>query len=133
MKEKRSTASTQKRIIKQKKILLESLWKFPIVQLACEKSGISRATYYRWCEEDDMFSAEAQSQLQKGKALVNDLAESNILLWIKNADLRATMYWLNNNHSWYSHKPIQQNIIFQTDAGTKKKIQDILKTLNDEK
>jgi len=61
------------------------------------------------------------------------MAESNILLWIKNADLRATMYWLNNNHSWYSHKPIQQNIIFQTDAGTKKKIQDILKTLNDEK
>lgn len=130
MKEKRDTSSTQKRIAKQKQSLLEILEKYPIVQLACVKSGISRATYYRWCEEDDVFLEQAQSQLQKGKLLVNDMAESNILLWIKNADLRATMYWLNNNHSGYSHKPIQQNIIFQTDAGTKKKIQDILKTLS---
>ena len=130
MKQTRNTSSTQKRIVKEKDSLLEILWKFPIIQLACEKSGISRATYYRWCEDDDVFSEDAQSQLQKGKALVNDMAESNILLWIKNADMRASMYWLNNNKSWYSNRPIQQNITFQTDWATRKKIEDILKTLS---
>ena len=130
MKQTRNTSSTQKRIVKQKASLLEILSKFPIIQLACEKSGISRATYYRWREDDDVFSQEAQSQLQKGKEVVNDIAEWNILLWVKNADIRATMYWLNNNHPSYSNRPIQQNITFQTDKITTKKIEDILKTLS---
>ena len=79
MKQKRNTSLIQKRIIKQKENLLETLSKYPIIQVACEKSGISRATYYRWCDEDDVFFEKAQTQLQKGKDLVNDMAESNII------------------------------------------------------
>jgi len=37
----------EKRQSKNKEQLLEILKKTPIVQIACEKAGVGRATYYR--------------------------------------------------------------------------------------
>ena len=42
----------EKRQSKNKEQLLEILKKTPIVQIACEKAGVGRATYYRWRKDD---------------------------------------------------------------------------------
>jgi len=44
------------RITHNKKVLLEHLKKTPILQFAVEKSGVSRATVYRWRSEDKAFA-----------------------------------------------------------------------------
>jgi len=48
-----------------KELLLEHLEKTPIVQIACEKSGIGRSTYYRWLQSDPLFAKKAKKALQR--------------------------------------------------------------------
>lgn len=71
--------SIQDRQEEQKKLLLEQLTKTPIVQIACEKSGVGRATYYRWRKDDPDFAREADASLKEGRLLVNDMAESQLM------------------------------------------------------
>ena len=42
----------EKRIAEQKALMIETLEKVPIIQVACKRIGIARATFYRWKEED---------------------------------------------------------------------------------
>lgn len=92
--------------MRNKKLLLENLRKIPIVQIACKKSGVSRATYYRWLEKDEGFRNESQQALYEGTLMVNDLAESKVIESIQSGDMRASMYWLNNHHKSYSYNKI---------------------------
>ncbi|MHB8362759.1 MAG: phBC6A51 family helix-turn-helix protein [Patescibacteria group bacterium] len=93
-----------KRQNKSKRLLLENLTKTPIVQIACEKSGIGRATYYRWREQDQDFSTEADKALENGILLINDMAESQLISAIKDRNITATQYWLKHHHSKYKNK-----------------------------
>lgn len=86
---------------KQKELLLENLKKAPIIQLACEKVGISRATFYRWKKEDEKFSEKAEEAILKGQQLINELAESNLISAIKDKNMTAIIFWLKNNHKNY--------------------------------
>ena len=50
-----------------KKAIIEQLKKTPIIQVTCEKLGVSRATFYRWKKNDDKFSkVEIHSLLVTG-------------------------------------------------------------------
>ncbi len=119
------------RISSTKKNFLENIEKFPIIEIACQKTWITRTTYYRWLEEDEKFNIEAQQKLKIWKDLINDIAESNILSWVRDKDMKATMFWLNNNHKNYSNRPIQnQNYFYNSDPKTSKKIKDILKNFS---
>lgn len=84
--------------------LLEQLKKMPIVQIACEKAGISRATYYRWRKEDPDFALSADEALHDGVALVSDIAESQLLTQIRDGNLGAVMYWLKHRNANYNNK-----------------------------
>jgi len=42
-----------------KKLLIEQLKKTPIVQMACEKTGVARSTYYRWKKQNKTFAKES--------------------------------------------------------------------------
>ncbi|MDD5041973.1 MAG: phBC6A51 family helix-turn-helix protein [Candidatus Peribacteraceae bacterium] len=84
--------------------LLEQLRKMPIIQVACEKAGVSRATYYRWRKEDDAFTTSADEALQDGVSLVSDMAESQLLTGIRNGNLGAVMYWLKHRNTNYNTK-----------------------------
>lgn len=84
--------------------LLEHLGKLPIVQIACEKAGISRATYYRWRKEDADFAKTADEALQDGVSLVSDMAESQLLTQIRDGNLGAVMYWLKHRNQNYNNK-----------------------------
>jgi predicted DNA binding protein len=86
---------------KEKGLILEQLKKTPIVQIACEKTGIGRSTFYRWKKEDAKFLSEAESAILEGTLLVNDMAESQLLGAIRDGNLTAIIFWLKNHHSSY--------------------------------
>lgn len=87
-----------------KQLLLEQLKKTPIVQIACEKLGVSRASFYRWRAEDAAFAQRADEATLEGHLLVNDLAESQLIGAVKDRNLQAIMYWLKHHHKDYRNR-----------------------------
>lgn len=77
---------------------LREIRKTPIIQVACDKVGISRQTYYRWREQDFDFKVRADKALDEGEELVNDVAESTVLRGIQNQDKYWTTFWLDRRH-----------------------------------
>lgn len=97
-------SATEIRKTEQKQQLIEQLKKVPVIQIACEKLGISRMTYYRWHKEDEDFAKEADMAITDGSGLVNDLAESQLMTAIKNGNMTAIIFWLKHHHKAYATK-----------------------------
>jgi len=89
---------------KGRKIFLEELRKVPIVLVACEKTGISRNSVYRWKKEDKIFSKDMDEALADGEALVNDMSESQLLTLIKEKNFSAIRFWLNHRNPKFRDK-----------------------------
>ena len=87
----------------QDQFLIE-LAKIPIVQVACEKTDLSRNTVYRWRREDTSFAKKMDRALLDGVALVNDMSESQLLTLIKEKNFPAVRFWLNKRHPAYKDK-----------------------------
>ncbi len=81
--------------------LIQQIKKTPIIQIACEKTGISRATYYRWRKSDAEFREDADQALLDGAALVNDMAESQLISGIRSQNMTAIIFWLKHHHKDY--------------------------------
>ena len=92
----------EKRQSKNKELLLELLRKTPIVQIACEKVGIGRATYYRWRKDSPEFTKLSDQALLDGSLLVNDMAESQLMSAIKDKNMTGIMFWLRHHHPTYA-------------------------------
>lgn len=101
---KNSESKIIKRQSEQKSELLELLKKVPIVQVACEKLGIGRATYYRWHKDDEEFALKADEAIQNGKHFINDMAESQLISEIKEKNMTAIIFWLKHNHPTYGNR-----------------------------
>jgi len=82
----------------------EELAKVPIVQVACEKTGISRNSVYRWRKEDKTFASKMDKALAEGVALVNDMSESQLLTLIKEKNWSAISFWLRHRKDNYKDK-----------------------------
>jgi len=93
--------------MKNKLQVVEQLKTAPIVQIACQKTGISRATYYRWREIDPKFKESSDKALKEGIAFINDLAESQLLSSIKDKNMTAIIFWLKSHHSDYDTTKLQ--------------------------
>ena len=93
-----------KRQDEQKTALIEQLRRTPIVQVACEKTGIGRASYYRWRKDDSDFAAACDEAMHEGVELVSDLAESKLINAIKNENHGAISFWLRHRHAAYAEK-----------------------------
>lgn len=103
MKEKqRKTVDARIQADKQK--FLEILEKTPVVQVACERSGVSKATFYRWKEADKEFSEKVEKALTEGNSLVSDIAIAQLISAIKEKNLGAIKFWLQNHHTDYTEK-----------------------------
>lgn len=76
----------------------------PIVQVACEKTGISRNSVYRWRKEDKTFASKMDKALAEGVALVNDMSESQLLTLIKEKSWSAISFWLRHRNDNYKDK-----------------------------
>jgi len=92
----------QLRINKNKELIIEKLKSLPIVQIACEKAGIGRATYYRWRELDSDFVEATNKAINEGRLFINDMAESQLLSAIKDQNMTAIIFWLKHNHAAYT-------------------------------
>lgn len=88
----------------QKELLLEQLKKTPIVQIACERSGVSRATFYRWKSEDTEFKKSAEESIIEGEALITDMTESQLVALIKDRNFHAIQLWLRHHHPKYNNR-----------------------------
>jgi len=91
-------------ILKEKELIVEQLKKTPIITVSCEKTGIAKATFYRWKKDDKKFSIAADDAIITGSQLINDLAESQLVSAIKDRNLTAIIYWLNHHHKTYETK-----------------------------
>lgn len=92
----------QKRQTKEKELLLEQLKKMPILQIAFDKAGITRATYYRWRNEDAAFRKLTDDAAVEGEALITDMSESQLITMIRDRDFSAIRLWLQHHHPKYA-------------------------------
>jgi hypothetical protein len=82
----------------------EELRHVPIVQVACEKTGLSRNSVYRWRKEDKSFTKKMDQAMADGVALVNDMSESQLLTLIKEKNWPAISFWLKHRNDNYKNK-----------------------------
>lgn len=88
----------------KKNQFLDELKKVPIIQVACEKTGISRQTYYRWANRSKEFKTKAEESLKEGVSFVNDMSETQLLNLIKSQDFKAVSFWLKHRNDNYKQK-----------------------------
>ena len=102
-----------------KRAVIEQLRKSGIVQISCEKTGVGRATYYRWRKDDQDFADACDQALSEGAALINDMAESQLLSAIRDKNLTAIIFWLKHHHKAYETRVnVQGTIKHQAEALT---------------
>jgi len=120
-----------KNIKQDKELLIEQLKKTPIIQIACEKLGVSRPTFYRWKTQDDEFAKKIDEAILEGNLLVNDLAETNLVNAVKDKNMTAIMYWLKHHHKTYTTK-IELNGKIKTEYNqlTPEQLEAITRALN---
>ncbi len=94
----------QKRQSKEMKLLIDNLRKIPIVQVACEKTGVSRATFYRWHKSNKTFAKLADEAINESVEIVNDMAEAKLVSSIRDGNMTAIVYWLKHRHKAYSNR-----------------------------
>jgi len=85
-------------------LFLSELERVPIIQVACEKTNLSRNTVYRWRKEDLNFAKKMDESLVIGMALVNDMSETQLLTLIKEKNWPAISFWLKHRNDNYKNK-----------------------------
>ena len=74
-----------------------------MLQFACKKVDISRASYYRW-RKNIKFAKEADAAIAEGEALITDLSESQLISLIRDRNFQALHLWLRHHHPKYANK-----------------------------
>lgn len=97
-------SAAQLRIKKQKTDLIELLKKNPVIQIACEKLDIGRATHYRWYADDEEYAKAVDSAIAEGVTFVAEFAESQLLNAVRNGEPWAVSMILKAMHPRYKNK-----------------------------
>jgi hypothetical protein len=101
---------------KEKEIILQHLRKIPIVQIACEKAGVSRATFYRLRAEDEYFKKSVEDALAEGVTFINDMSEAQLITLIKEKNWPSISFWLRSHHPSYKPKDFQASFAITEDG-----------------
>ena len=94
----------KKKTNSEKEKVISFLKELPVIGIVCKKSGISRATYYRWRSEDLKFLEDTDKAVEEGIENVNDMSESKLMSLIKESNFPAISLWLRKNHKRFSDK-----------------------------
>lgn len=89
---------------KDKQALIEAFKEMPIARVACKRAGISRATYYRWRNEDKKFLQQCYEAISVGIEAINDMSDSQLISLIGEKSLQAIKWWQQHNHERYGAK-----------------------------
>ncbi len=110
MNNEKKKGTINKRQLQERMLVLEQLKKVPIVSVACERAGVGRATYYRWCAEDEEFEKQTQDAIAEGEKLMNDISESQLMTLMKDKNWNAIKYYLDKrNPKFMSQKALDQD------------------------
>jgi hypothetical protein len=90
--------------ITSRKNFLEELKKIPVIQVACERTGISRMTYYRWIKQSKTFKKDVEEAIKVGNEVVCDVAETQLLNLVKDGEFGAAKFVLQSLSKKYSSK-----------------------------
>ena len=89
-----------------KKRLVEILSESPYILYACKKVGIGRATFYRWCAEDEDFHQACLKEIKYGRQDTTDGIEMKVVKKAKDGDFQAQKFYLEHNDDRYRrYKP----------------------------
>lgn len=94
----------KQRMEKNKSELIGHLRKMPILQIAIERTQLSRSTYYNWRDEDEQFRKDADAAITEGEALITDMSESQLIALIRDKHFPALHLWLRQHHPKYKEK-----------------------------
>lgn len=94
--------SARKRIHKEKTLFLEYLKKTPLIEIVCQKVGISRSTIYRWKKEDKAFGKAFTEAIYLGTDVTNDAVESALLNGVQKGNPALIKFYLQHRHPAYS-------------------------------
>jgi hypothetical protein len=86
------------------RLILEQLRQIPVVQYACVRVGIGRATLYRMLEDDPDFRESVNKAIAEGNAFISDLSIGGIIQLIKDGNFAPMKYWLEVHDPKYSRK-----------------------------
>lgn len=89
---------------KDRETILGQLRKMPILQIACERAGVGRSSYYRWREEDESFQKATDEAIAEGEAFITDMSESQLISLIRDKHFQAVQLWLRQHHPRYANK-----------------------------
>lgn len=89
---------------RNKQIILDQLKKSPIIEVACQKTNISRATFYRWRKDNKTFAEQVDTAIEEGVNLINEVAESMLISAIQDKNMTGIMFWLRSHHNAYRAK-----------------------------
>ena len=87
---------------REKAKLVEQFKKMPIVQIACERAAVSRATYYRWLEDEPAFRDSAMAAIAEGEAFISDKSEAQLLVLVGKEHFGAVRYSLEHHSEKYA-------------------------------
>ncbi|MDO8600013.1 MAG: hypothetical protein Q7R73_00110 [bacterium] len=96
--------------------ILEALKSTPIVSVACAKTGIARATYYRWHNDDLEFKKRVKRAMRSGNKNINDLVFGKLIQKTKEGNLGAIMYYLSHRHPYFKKKDKVKVEVTQKDS-----------------
>ena len=83
---------------------LEILTENPWISYACKKTGISRATIYRWKKENPDFKRAIDDAIKSGFLKIGEIAEMGLIKNINDGNLNAIKYYLSHNNPKYIPK-----------------------------
>lgn len=84
--------------------ILEELKKTPVVIYVCAKTGICRASFYRWQQEDKEFAENVKEATNIGLEELNDYCETKLITKIKQGNMQAIVFWLKHHKKIYKQK-----------------------------
>lgn len=115
---------------KSKNMLLAQL-RVPIVQIACEKTGVGRSTSYYWRKRSKRFAEECNKAIQEGAEMMNDMAASQLISAIRDDNMTAVDMWLRHHHPNYENKvKVDGNIKYESEKLSAEQEKLVAKALN---
>ena len=129
MPEQTNTLAIEERQAREKEAVINALKEMPIAQLACKKAGVSRATYYRWRQEDKLFKRQSVDAMQYGVEFINDMSESQLVTLIKEKKMPAIAMWLKHRHTSYGAKTTQHTPLATQEELTQEEMDVFTKAL----
>lgn len=82
-----------------------------IVEIACQKTGISRAKFNRWKADDVEFRRQVMDAMSKGSEIMDDIVESKFMQLIHQGEMQAVLFYLKYRHHKYSARGVIQKML----------------------